>query len=521
MTYSALDSLLLSFPTPSMLSPTLLTFVGFGLILVVALRHSLKPKRTHLPPGPEGEPIIGNARQIPETYAWLHYTELSKQFGDVVYLTAMGQPIIVLSSTKAISDLMVKKSSILSGRPYLAMLGDLVGWDQSVTIGPPSKRWQAQRKLLHQFLGSPAIPLYHNLLQEGAAEFVQRVVPTNEGFMDEFLFTIAKLMLRMAYGIKVDSRRDPLAAMAEEAALNFEDAIELGKFKVNLFPFLRYVPQWFPFADFQRTAAKWRARLNIAIASPFDRVCEDMAAGKAEPSFTARCLENRPAGIEDEHIKWAAGSLYVAAARTTMSTTGCFLLAMILHPEVQAKAQAEIDRETGKERLPTLADRKNMPFIDNILKEVLRWHPATPTGLPHLATEDAEYRGYVIPKGSIVFGNIWALSRDPDMYPSPEKFDPERYEDPNVTDPRDFAFGFGRRVCAGQAFAEATVWITMATLLATVNMKHALDENGKEIPLEEDFAGTMVHDPRPFPYRLEPRAPHLMNLLDATVDAAL
>lgn len=98
------------------------------------------------PPGPVGEPILGNARQIPAEYSWMRYTELAKQFGpcflglylnawivtdfrghlgDVLYLTAMGQPIVILSSPKAISDLIVKKSAVFSGRPYLAMLGDL------------------------------------------------------------------------------------------------------------------------------------------------------------------------------------------------------------------------------------------------------------------------------------------------------------------------------------------------------------------------------------------------------------
>jgi len=201
-----------------------------------------------------------------------------------------------------------------------------------------------------------------------------------------------------------------------------------------------------------------------------------------------------------------------------MSTTGTFLLAMILHPEIQAKAQAEIDRETGGDRLPTLADRKNIPFIDQILKEVLRWHPVTPYGLPHMTTGECEYQGYLIPKGAIVYGNIWALSQDEKVYPSPEKFIPDRFNDPTVPDPREFAFGFGRRICPGQAFAETVIWITMATLLATINMRPALDENGKEIQLKESFAGTMVADPLPFPYRLEPRSAHMKSLLEASTE---
>lgn len=104
---------------------------------------------------------------------------------------------------------MVKKSAVLSGRPYLAMLGELsvflylphhrfvpnslserVGWDRSVQIGAPSKTWQVQRKLLHQFLGAPSVPIYHVMIEEESRRFVQRVLPTTEGFGDDFLLCV-------------------------------------------------------------------------------------------------------------------------------------------------------------------------------------------------------------------------------------------------------------------------------------------------------------------------------------------
>ncbi|KAF8298243.1 cytochrome P450 [Clavulina sp. PMI_390] len=478
-------------------------FIGIAFVLQIYRQKPLKPT----PPGPPGEPILGNARQIPEFFPWYYFTDLAKSYGDVIYLTAMGQGILVINSSQAMSEILTKNSSIFSGRPHLPMLGDLVGWNQTVTMGVPGKRWQSQRKLLHQFLGAPSIPAYHHMMEELVQEFVRTVAPTSQGFNDEFIFTMAKLTLRMAYGIKIESREDPLAIMAEEAALNFEDGVEFGRYKVDLFPVLRLLPSWFPLAEFHRIAARWRPQLQMAINTPFDRVKKDMAEGKAEPSFTAKCLESLPAGTDDDYIKWTSGAFYVAASRTTMTTISTFLHTMIQHPEVQAKAQAEIDRVTGGDRLPTFADRPNMPYLDCIFKEVMRWHPATPMGVPHATTEEVQYRGWSIPKGTIVYNNGWALSQDPVTYPAPEKFDPERFERNSTTkDPREYAFGFGRRACPGQAFADATVWITMTTLLALVDMRNCLDEAGNIIPLKENFNGTVLHNLPPFPYTLEPRS---------------
>ena len=80
---------------------------------------------------------------------------------------------------------------------------------------------------------------------------------------------------------------------------------------------------------------------------------------------------------------------------------------MTLFPSAQRQAQEEIDRVVGPDRLPTLADRDSLPYIEAMVKEVLRWHPVAPMSLPHTSTDDDEYNGYHIPKGSMVFANVW------------------------------------------------------------------------------------------------------------------
>jgi cytochrome P450 len=80
---------------------------------------------------------------------------------------------------------------------------------------------------------------------------------------------------------------------------------------------------------------------------------------------------------------------------------------MGLFPDVQRKAQEEIERVVGHNRLPNMADRINLPYINAVVKEVLRWHPVAPMGLPHMSTVDDNYDNYFIPKGSIILPNIW------------------------------------------------------------------------------------------------------------------
>jgi len=80
---------------------------------------------------------------------------------------------------------------------------------------------------------------------------------------------------------------------------------------------------------------------------------------------------------------------------------------MSLSPDVVRKAQGEIDRVIGNDRLPNSMDRPNLPYVEAVVKEVLRWHPVAPMGLPHTSTTEDVFEGYLIPKGSMVIANIW------------------------------------------------------------------------------------------------------------------
>ncbi|THU79536.1 cytochrome P450, partial [Dendrothele bispora CBS 962.96] len=153
-----------------------------------------------------------------------------------------------------------------------------------------------------------------------------------------------------------------------------------------------------------------------------------------------------------------------------------FILAMSLNPHIQTKGKEEIENVLGVGRIPQFHDRSSLLYVEAIYREVMRWHPALPLGVPHKTTQGLVYNGYYLPKGMIMSISepaIRAMGHNESVYPNPNQFDPERHLRHDGTFPdinSIHAYGFGRRVCAGRYVADATIWITIACLLATMDI---------------------------------------------------
>ncbi|QRV79830.1 cytochrome P450 family protein [Ceratobasidium sp. AG-Ba] len=187
------------------------------------------------------------------------------------------------------------------------------------------------------------------------------------------------------------------------------------------------------------------------------------AEGIAEDSFTSKLLQSEDGTIVDketkDHVKSLAAALYGAASDTTISVIQSFFLAMTLYPEVQAKAQTEINAYLTKRlgddpsasRFLLPHDRPRLPYASAVIRELLRWHPVANI-IPHQSgAEDDEKvvsdgKTYRIPANTLVIINAWYIMHNPDVYYDPGRFMPERYlvADP-PPDPENYAFGFGRR----------------------------------------------------------------------------
>ena len=213
-----------------------------------------------------------------------------------------------------------------------------------------------------------------------------------------------------------------------------------------------------------------------------------------------------------------------AATGSSMFAFHTVVLAMAAHPEVQRKAQTEVDTLFGNEALPDSIDLEKLPYINACITEAQRWRPlgafsVGAFGLPRTAMCDEQILGYKIPKGSSVLLNQWTLAHDPECYDEPDGYSPDRY----IRDPLGvkegvshsgrkpiYTFGAGRRECLGKEYFFQNIRIALSQIL------WAFDINPVE-PLDTDaqtgFNPAIVMMPKPFKVNFVPRrsAEVLMN----------
>ncbi|KAG1756032.1 cytochrome P450 [Suillus lakei] len=471
------------------------------------------------PPGPPGWPLIGNVLNMPHIKPWLTFTEWGKKYGDIAHIEVLGQHIFVLNSVKTAMDMLDNKSTVYSDRPILPVGGELIGWKNIMPLLPYGDHLRRYRKYFHRVIGSrAAVNVYSQVEEIETRRFLKRVFTKPDQLQAHVRHTAGAVILRVSHGYEVKENNDSFIHLVDRAMDQWSRATAPGAFVADFVPFLVKVPEWFPGAGFKRLAREWHDTLEEMVSAPYKFVVDQMAAGIAPESFTSNLLRSSILSAEDEHVvKWSAATLYAGASDTTVSTIYSFFLAMTLFPDVQKKAQAEIDAVVGPGRLPSFADRDSLPYIEALAKEALRWHAVVPTGFAHRVTEDDIHDGYYIPKGSMIISNIWFMLNDPERYANPSQFNPERFlandgKKPE-TEPQTICFGFGRRICPGIHLAEASLWLSAAMSLAVFDISKAV-ENGVEITPELDpLSGTISHL-KPFKCSIKPRSAKAVALIE-------
>lgn len=289
---------------------------------------------------------------------------------------------------------------------------------------------------------------------------------------------------------------------------------------VDAIPALDYLPEGFPFTAFKSIGRRWKKINEIARDVPYIFVRKQMAEGTNIPSFVSTLVDtlgNTNLSPKDEDaIKTTAAALYGGGADTIVTTITSFVLAMLLFPAVQKKAQLEIDQVVGPSRLPGYEDQHRLPYINAVVMESLRWFPVVPVGPPHATNTDISYADYHIPKGSYLVPGIWWFLHNPEVYADPLSFDPERFIKPrNDPDPEKHAFGYGRRKCPGRYLAMQGSFITISRLLAAFDIQKAVDDNGREIEPQLRATAGLVSAPEPFPFKITPRSVEYAELIRA------
>ncbi|KAJ8112762.1 hypothetical protein OPT61_g4948 [Boeremia exigua] len=508
--------------------------VTTGCIYVIFTLARFGSREKHLPPGPPTYPIVGNAHLAVDKHLYRRFKDWSEQYGAVFSLKIGKGTMIVLNSRRAVYDLVDKRSAIYSARPqeeqyHIALKGEnIANMDADAT-------WRAQRKITARFFAPKKLDgelariseaevttLMHDLLKN-PDDFSKHVDRATASFSSIALF-----------GQRAKSFSGFWAKGAYEAMEAVNAALSPGTYlPTEQFPILRWVPkQWLsatvraeqgfsiPTGIWNKAREHVEARRNSGDKreSLMDELLDDDAASNLDTAFAGTKLAN------------FVGALMQAAAETSALTMRTNILFLAANPNVQEKAQKELDALCGLDRVPTFDDFKDLPYINCIMKEGLRIRPVVPTGIPHRCTEDNWYEGMLIPKDATIMIPQWALSHT--QYDAPDIYNPDRFlnhpglateyaSSPDYQNRDHYTYGAGRRICAGIHLAERIQWRMIARLLWAFRIAPPVDEvTGEEVKIDtEAYEEKLIAGPKPFRVRFVPRSEKHVRIIEKEMEA--
>ncbi|KAJ4416338.1 hypothetical protein N0V85_002320 [Neurospora sp. IMI 360204] len=378
---------------------------------------------------------------------WLWFQELSKEYGDVVYLQMGPTPTIILGSAQAAWDLLEKRGAIYSSRPRFIMGDELLSGGMRGLMAPYSAFWRRWRKALHNGFMQRQSESYRPIQNLESKVLMHDLLTNPKEFRTHLERYAASVIVTVTYGRRVEDVRTDAVVRANAESMGRLTSVNIpGKFAVERYPPLKYLPSIF--APWKAEVLRQRQKDVDMYLDLVNEVKDKMKRGVAADCFTTYLInEQKNHGMNDLELAYAAGSPFGAGVETSAGSLASFLLACVkFGKDFIPKAQAELDGVVGNDRIPIFEDVASLPYT-HMLRQV------------HLNENN---------------------------FPDPHKFSPERFlEQREYPGPYGHsAFGWGRRICPGMHLGHASVTLNIARILWGFNVSPAKNERGEDIEVD-------------------------------------
>ncbi|KAG1740832.1 cytochrome P450 [Suillus paluster] len=414
-----------------------------------------------LPPSPPTWNLRGHILSPP--YPFLTIGRWIEEYGPVITLRTGTEKIVFIGRYKAAMDIMEKQGGAVADRPRMVAGRELFTGGQSIAFESTGEKFRRMRRALHTHLQPKAAEAYQPLQMSYAKNTVLGILEDPSHFQKHATNYGATTITKVAFGKNVT---DEEVVRGRQFLETLFAVVRPNAYLVNSIPWLKYLP-WYGQElrqQFESNKKIFTGQLNH-VKQQLVRVsiCQSPHAMWTQgPSFGRHLLENEEQyGLTFTEMAFLTGIFFSAGSDSTATAICTVLMAAACFPEEQAKVQAEIDAVIGRHRAPTFADEQSLPRLHAFIAECLRWRPL---GFPHRTGKDVIWENYCIPCGDYRSNgsHIRAISRDPEVYPDPDTFKPQRWindEGRMRDDLSFFVFGFGRRVCPGQHVASRSIFI--------------------------------------------------------------
>ncbi|GJN05390.1 hypothetical protein PR202_ga23011 [Eleusine coracana subsp. coracana] len=491
-------------------------------LVIIVIRYRRRACKYNLPPGPRPWPIIGNLNLLgPLTHRSLR--ELSLQYGPLMSMWTGSIRIVVASSGDAARLILKTNDEAFIDRPLIAIGRYLFYNHSDMFWAPYGAYWRQARKLWHtKLLSEKQLKLHEHVRREevqamlrdlhAASSSNRRPVQLRDHLLMLNLNVISRMMMSKKYGV------DEASSMASSKGFPWMvEEMFILKGSLNIGD----VIPWLNWLDLQGYISRIKS-LSKMMDAFLEHMLNEHDARRLQEgeSFVPKDMvdvllqladdPNMEIPITRDGIKGFVLDMIAAGTDTTAVTVEWALSELLKNPMSFAKATEELDRVVGRDPLPTEKDAISLPFIQAVMKESMRLHPATPLLSPRRCHKDASIGSYRIPAGTCVAINAWAIGRDPAVWEAPEEFRPERFMESKVdVKGQDFdllPFGSGRRMCPGMGLALKMAPLTLAYLLHAFAWRLPDGVVAEEVDMEERLRFTM---PRNVPLEAvgEPKLP--------------
>ncbi len=393
------------------------------------------------PPGPRGVPIAGSLpRYSEDPFAFV--TEVRDRYGDVVAFDLGPNQTVLLSTPSAVERVLVTNESAFSKPDFQAdAIGDLLGEGLLLSEG---ELWQHRRQLAGPAFAPDRISALAPTMAQRATALVDRLADGDERDIEwEMTRTTLEIIVDAMFGIDLDpGRTRQIRHLLEPVGRRFEPD-----------PRRLLVPDWVPTPtqrEFDRSIAELERIVNVLVDRRRRRGIEP-----DDRDLLAILLQAREAGaIDDSGIRDELLTMLLAGHDTTALVLTYFWALLSENPAIERRIHAEVDAMFADLDSPeqlTAADVRSLSTVRNALRETMRLYPPV-YALFRQADRPVVIDGYRLPAESLVLLSQWALHRDGRYFDEPERFDPDRWIDPDHPTYAYFPFGAGPRSCIGKGF---------------------------------------------------------------------
>ncbi|XP_054823591.1 geraniol 8-hydroxylase-like [Prosopis cineraria] len=473
----------------------------FSYIFIQALRslHGRSSRVNHqLPPGPPPLPVIGNLLELGDK-PHKCLAKLAKTYGPIMSLQLGQVTTVVVSSADMAKGVLLTHDQFLSNRTIPDAMRAVNHHEYSLPFLPVSPRWRSLRKLCNnQLFGNKVLDASQDLRRSKVQQLLQEV---EQSSVAGEAVDIGKAAFKTTINLLSNTIFSVDLVQSVSTAGEFKEAVagimkEVGTPNVaDYFPALKKLD---PQGVRRRTAIHFSQILDIFHRLVTQRLKLRETTGSLTNNDMLDVLlseENRQE-MEGERIQRLSLDLFAAGSDTTTSTLEWGMAELLRNPKAMSKVKAELEESTRKGKPVEESDIGRLPYLQAVLKETFRLHPAVPFLLPRKAEIDVELGGYIIPKRAQVLVNVWAIGRDPSRWENPEEFSPERFLGSEIdAKGRNFElipFGAGRRLCPGYPLGMRMLLLMLGSLVNCFDWKLEGGKKAEEMDMDDKFGITLA-----------------------------